>query len=478
MQVPSSSEGGDDRPTFFELVAADKLVPSLRAALVYSVGVLVSRRPSLARLLEHEDEAFALFMLLVEWHSFATSDGSLAEGLYGLQRTRARGLKLPRTEPASRPAPQSAARRMTKSQRIASVALLVGVPYARAKLDKLYARLARARGLEHATDADAVAGAILGADEFGGEARQSAGGRNHLDGTSAARRDARGDADSEDASEDASAAEESLATRRGLLDAFGRFTTAPSPRGGTRGVVSGTRMRDGPTAVADSRTNRRVSRFSRAAFEDGCENLFVRAYPTAHAVWEAATLAHWVRFLLGGGETHDPALALVGVRVARTSAREAMQRRVELETARTEAVASLSRSPASSFVTRFLGPPLLRARHFAADYAQGGLMLCVVGFKLMEWWYGTAEEKVTGSLALPVPPPPPTPPPHRDGVAPSNAGACPLCGASPAVSPAAPACSGYVCCHACLTLHIQKHHACPVTLLPARLEDIRKLFSE
>jgi peroxin-12 len=236
-------------------------------------------------------------------------------------------------------------------------------------------------------------------------------------------------------------------------------------------------MRDGPTAVADSRTNRRVSRFSRAAFEDGCENLFVRAYPAAHAVWEAATLAHWVRFLLGGGETHDPALALFGMRVARTSAREAMQRRVELETARASAVASLSRSPASSFVTRIVGPPLLRARHFAADYAQGGLMLCVVGFKLMEWWYGTAEEKVTGSLALPVPPPPPTPPPHRDGVAPRE-GACPLCGASPAVSPAAPAGAGYVCCHACLTSHIQKHSACPVTLLPARLEDIRKLFSE
>ena len=475
MQVPSSSEGGDDRPTFFELVAADKLVPSLRAALVYSVGVLVSRRPSLARLLDHEDEAFALFMLLVEWHSFATSDGSLAEGLYGLQRTRARGSKLPRTEPASRPAPQSAARRMTKSQRIASVALLVGVPYARAKLDKLYERLARARGLEHATDADAVAGAILGADEFGGEARQSAGGRNR-DGTGAARGSGRGGSDSS-ASEDASSAEESLATRRGLLDAFGRFTTATA-RGDRRGGVSGTRGDgDGDVVVADSRT--RVSRFffSRAAFV-GCEDLFVRAYPLAHAAWEAATLAHWVRFLLGGGETHDPALALVGVRVARTSAREAMQRRVELETARAEAVASFS-GPASSFAARALGPPLLRARHFAADYAQGGLMLCVVGFKLMEWWYGTAEEKVTGSLALPVPPPPPTPPPHKDGVkvAPSP-GACPLCGASPAVSPAAPACSGYVCCHACLTAHIREHNACPVTLLPARLEDIRKLFSE
>lgn len=452
MQVPSSSEGGDDRPTFFELIAADKLVPSLRAALVYSVGVLVSRRPSLARLLDHEDEAFALFMLLVEWHSFATSDGSLAEGLYGLQRTRARGSRAPRTEPASRREPrESAARRITKAQRIASVALLAGVPYARAKLDKLYARLARARGLEHATDADAVAGAILGADAGGG-AREGT-----SEGTSASL-------------ERAAAAEASLATRRGLTRAFGRFTASARARSreGSRGDGDG----DGDAAAVADRFG---TRFSRHLSRAGVENLFVRAFPLAHAAWEAATLAHWTRFLLGGGETHDPALALLGVRVARTSAREAMQRRLELETARAEAVARARARP--SLAARALGPPLLGARHFAADYAQGGLMLCVVGFKLVEWWYGSAEEKVAGSLALPVPPPPPVPPPHADGAAPAE-GACPLCGASPAAAPAAPACSGYVCCHACLTAHIREHGACPVTLLPARLEDIRKLFSE
>jgi peroxin-12 len=71
-------DAGDGRPTFFELVAADRLVPSLRAALVYSVGVLVARRPSLARLLDFEDEAFAMFMLLVESHSFVTGSGSMA----------------------------------------------------------------------------------------------------------------------------------------------------------------------------------------------------------------------------------------------------------------------------------------------------------------------------------------------------------------------------------------------------------------
>ena len=104
-------------------------------------------------------------------------------------------------------------------------------------------------------------------------------------------------------------------------------------------------------------------------------------------------------------------------------------------------------------------------------------MLCVVGFKLVGSG-GTARRRrkhgltrAAGAAAAAGAPP------HADGAAPAE-GACPLCGASPAAAPAAPACSGYVCCHACLTAHIREHGACPVTLLPARLEDIRKLFSE
>ena len=62
-------DAGDSRPTFFELIAADRLVPSLRAALVYSLGVLAARRPGLTRILDHEAEAFAALMLLVETHN-------------------------------------------------------------------------------------------------------------------------------------------------------------------------------------------------------------------------------------------------------------------------------------------------------------------------------------------------------------------------------------------------------------------------
>jgi peroxin-12 len=83
--MASAEEDEQLRPTYFELAAAESLVPSLKAALSYSlavrladcaraaapahwvraVQVLAQRRPGLHRLLDHEDEAFAALMLLV-----------------------------------------------------------------------------------------------------------------------------------------------------------------------------------------------------------------------------------------------------------------------------------------------------------------------------------------------------------------------------------------------------------------------------
>ena len=179
-------DAGDSRPTFFELIAADRLVPSLRAALVYSLGVLAARRPGLTRILDHEAEAFAALMLLVETHSFATSDGSLAEGLYGLQRSRrvggvgggdAGGLAaalakggLPSQLGAGNNSPGNndgggarIPRRIGRKQRLLSVAMLVGLPYAREKLDALYVRLSGANGMgTQSALGSTIAEAILG----------------------------------------------------------------------------------------------------------------------------------------------------------------------------------------------------------------------------------------------------------------------------------------------------------------------------
>ena len=80
--------GGDSasRPTYFELIAADQLVPSLKSAVVYTLSVLSQRYPWLHRVLDFEDEVLAALMLLIDWHSLSTCDATFAEGLYGLRR--------------------------------------------------------------------------------------------------------------------------------------------------------------------------------------------------------------------------------------------------------------------------------------------------------------------------------------------------------------------------------------------------------
>ena len=193
-------DAGDSRPTFFELVATDRLVPSLRAALVYSLRTLAERRPGVTRILDHEAEAFALLMLLVEAHSFATSDGSLAEGLYGLQRVRlgARGGHGERGGRGGRGGRAAVARggllrsgdddggngarrsrRIGGKQRLLSVLVLVGLPYAREKLDALYVRLSGAVGAgSRGALGSTIAEAILGDHEPPGRSSRDEGARD------------------------------------------------------------------------------------------------------------------------------------------------------------------------------------------------------------------------------------------------------------------------------------------------------------
>ncbi|GFH28369.1 uncharacterized protein HaLaN_26847 [Haematococcus lacustris] len=87
--------GGDEssRPTYFEVVAADRLVPSLKSALVYALSVLSQRRSWLHRLLTYEDEVLATLMLVVDWHSLSTVHATFAESLYGLRRKPINGIE-------------------------------------------------------------------------------------------------------------------------------------------------------------------------------------------------------------------------------------------------------------------------------------------------------------------------------------------------------------------------------------------------
>ncbi|KAK9801364.1 hypothetical protein WJX73_000250 [Symbiochloris irregularis] len=81
--------GGDGatRPTFFELVAAERLMPSLKAAISYSIAVLAQQRPWLHKVLDYEEEVFAIVCAALDRQALAASSATFADSLYGLRRT-------------------------------------------------------------------------------------------------------------------------------------------------------------------------------------------------------------------------------------------------------------------------------------------------------------------------------------------------------------------------------------------------------
>jgi peroxin-12 len=117
-----------------------------------------------------------------------------------------------------------------------------------------------------------------------------------------------------------------------------------------------------------------------------------------------------------------------------------------------------------------------RAAYAAADNARTALVAAVFAFKALEWWFSAGEGALGATAALPPPPPPPRPPPHPDGVGlPEDVRDCPLCRRRRA-NAAQLASSGYAFCYPCAFGYVSAHGCCPVTLLPAGLDQLRKLY--
>ncbi|XP_038977307.1 peroxisome biogenesis protein 12-like [Phoenix dactylifera] len=136
--------GQGTRPTFFEMAAAQQLPASLRAALTYSLGVFALRRPFLHKVLDYDDEFFALLMMVLESHSLRTTDASFSESLYGLRR---RAVKIIHKKHSSNMESNDKIHHsgLEKHQKVASVAFLVILPYIKSKLHYIYNKEREAR---------------------------------------------------------------------------------------------------------------------------------------------------------------------------------------------------------------------------------------------------------------------------------------------------------------------------------------------
>ncbi|KAH9658882.1 peroxisome biogenesis protein 12 [Citrus sinensis] len=136
--------GQGTRPTFFEMAAAQQLPASLRAAVTYSVGVLALRRPFLHKVLDYEDEFFALLMLILETHSLRNTDASFSESLYGLRRRSVR-IRAKKDDTRLKSSDGIHHSGLEKRQRVLSVVFMVVMPYFKSKLHSVYNKEREAR---------------------------------------------------------------------------------------------------------------------------------------------------------------------------------------------------------------------------------------------------------------------------------------------------------------------------------------------
>eukprot|EP01018_Ginkgo_biloba_P021346 Gb_06724 [translate_table: standard] len=97
---------------------------------------------------------------------------------------------------------------------------------------------------------------------------------------------------------------------------------------------------------------------------------------------------------------------------------------------------------------------------------------------MMEWWYQSAEERIAAPTVYPPPPPPPPPKVAEEGIPlPLDRTLCPLC-SQKRINPTLVAVSGFVFCYPCIHKYISQYKRCPVTLMPATVDQIQRLFHD
>ncbi|KAF5948175.1 hypothetical protein HYC85_014132 [Camellia sinensis] len=380
--------GQGTRPTFFEMAAAQQLPSSLRAALTYFY------RPFLHKVLDYEDEFFALLMLVLETHSLRTTDASFAESLYGLRR-RAVKIRVKKDNPRSDVGDRIHHSGLEKHQKVLSVVFMVVLPYFKSKLHSIYNKEREARL------------------------------RTSLWGDGDERLD---DAD--------------------YLDGSGNSFVSTS--------------RSDVEASVATHLKKRIQKIVGAC------------YPWLHAGNEGLSFAYQLLYLLDATGFYSLGLHALGIHVCRATGQELMD-----TSSRISKIRSRERE-------RLRGPPWLKAvqgallgcTYTVLDYAQTGLIAAVFFFKMMEWWYQSAEERMSAPTVYPPPPPPPPPKVAKEGIPlPPDRTICSLCSEKRA-NPSVLTVSGFVFCYACVFKYVSQYKRCPVTLMPATVDQIRRLFHD
>ncbi|EEP80022.1 conserved hypothetical protein [Uncinocarpus reesii 1704] len=131
----------DFKPSLFELLSEQQLSALLPPSLRYLLAVATHRHPRyLLRILNSYDEVYALLSLLVERYYLRTFGGSFTEHFYSLKRERVLEIKngeIPRAQLGAA-GPVRDTLKLRNSDIWRNLAVMVGLPYLKRKLDEGY----------------------------------------------------------------------------------------------------------------------------------------------------------------------------------------------------------------------------------------------------------------------------------------------------------------------------------------------------
>ncbi|PCH41254.1 hypothetical protein WOLCODRAFT_137274 [Wolfiporia cocos MD-104 SS10] len=217
-----------------------------------------------------------------------------------------------------------------------------------------------------------------------------------------------------------------------------------------------------------------ASRQARALTEETLAGRLRRAYLTFYPIlntgFEAWLLICNIAYLFDQTPFYRPWLAWMGVEIRRfgiddlRAAQQALRPR--LDDTRKRGLFSA------------LGQMLRRSPRLLLDSFNVVLPTAIFFIKFLEWWYSPSSpaRALSTSPQGPVVPPPKAAEPHPQGIPFDRTayGVCPICHNTFANATALP--SGYVFCYRCAYDYVEKRGRCPVTLLPARVWQLRKIL--
>lgn len=218
-------------------------------------------------------------------------------------------------------------------------------------------------------------------------------------------------------------------------------------------------------------------------FSDKLKRIFVKIYPYIHTIIEFINFLFNIQYLFDRTEYYNITHYILKQTIRRLSMQDMLAFDIKNKQQNNDTYYRLFRQvwdqqPNNRIsIFRLLHTLLVTTLRYIADSAQWLFILCIFVFKFIEWWY-SPQNRNNVQVRLPIPQPPKQSKQHKDStiLLPNHKTLCPLCNHNRVNT----AClhTGYTFCYTCIHSYLQTHDVCPITLLPANVDQIRRIYEE